>query len=234
MDFITGLPITPKKKYAMWVIVDRLTKLAHFISVCVDYALDKLAELYIAEVVRLHGVSISIISDRDPRFTSRYWKKLQEALVEYTNGTIRSIYGHKCRTPLHWTELSEKKIHGVDLVRETEEKVKVIRDSLKAASDRQKSYANLKRKEIEFQYHSNPTHVIPPTEIEIRPDMTYEEEPINILAHEVKQLRNKSIALVKVLCQKHGVEEAMWEPEEPMKEQYPNLFTDKIFGDENL
>ena len=61
------------------------------------------------------------------------------------------MYGHKFRTPLYWTELSEKKLHGVDLVRETEEKVKLIRDSLKAASNRQKSYVDLKRKEIEFQ-----------------------------------------------------------------------------------
>ncbi|KAA3484000.1 receptor-like protein kinase [Gossypium australe] len=55
--------------------------------------------------------------------------------------------------------------------------------------------------------------------------MTYEEEPIKILALEVKQLRNKSIALVKVLWQKHGVEKATWELEEAMREQYPNLFT---------
>ena len=62
-----------------------------------------------------------------------------------------ALYGCKCRTPLYWTELSENKIHGVDLIKETEQKVKVIRDSLKAAPDRQKSYADLKRKEIEYQ-----------------------------------------------------------------------------------
>ena len=62
-----------------------------------------------------------------------------------------ALYGRKYRTSLYWTELKENQIHGVDLTKETEEKVKVIRDCLKAASDRQKSYANLKRKEIEFQ-----------------------------------------------------------------------------------
>ncbi|KAA3487969.1 DNA/RNA polymerases superfamily protein [Gossypium australe] len=71
-NFVTGLPMTPSKKDAVWVIVDTLTKSAHFISVRVDYSLDKLAKLYIAEVVRLHGVPVSIISDRDPRFTSRF------------------------------------------------------------------------------------------------------------------------------------------------------------------
>ncbi|KAA3484728.1 receptor-like protein kinase [Gossypium australe] len=77
------------------------------------------------------------------------------------------------------------------------------------------------------RYQSNPSHVIATTEVEIQPDMTYGEEPVKILAREVKQLRNKSIALVK----RHGVEEAKWEPEEAMRNQY--LFTGKIFGDEN-
>ena len=52
------------------MIVDKLTKLAHFISVRMDYSMDRLAELYVDEIVRLHGVPLSIVSDRDPRFTS--------------------------------------------------------------------------------------------------------------------------------------------------------------------
>ena len=169
---------------------------------------------------------------------------------------------------------------------------------MKAAPDRQKSYADLKRKEIEYQvgdkvflkvspwkkflrfgkkgklsprfigpfevikkigplaywlalpselerihdvfhvfmlrrYRSDPSHVINLSELEIKPDMTDEEESTHILAREVKELRNKKISLVKVLWYKHGVEEATWEPEDAMKERYPNLFTGKIFGDEN-
>ncbi|KAA3461200.1 reverse transcriptase [Gossypium australe] len=80
MDFVTGLALNPKKKDVVWVVVNRVTKSAHFIPIRTDYSLDKLAELYIAEIVRLHRVPISIISDRDPRFTSRFWKKLQKAL----------------------------------------------------------------------------------------------------------------------------------------------------------
>ncbi|KAA3484635.1 DNA/RNA polymerases superfamily protein [Gossypium australe] len=197
MDFVTGMSLTPNKKDVMWVVVDRLTKSAHFIPVRVDYSLDKLANLYISEIVRLHRVPLSIISDRDPRFSSRFWKKLQKALgtklnfstafhpqtdgqskrliqvledmfrccvlefqgswekylplVEFAyNNSFQSSL-KMCRKPLYWTELKENQIHGVDLVRETKEKVKVIRDCLKAASDRQKSYSNLKRKEIEYQ-----------------------------------------------------------------------------------
>ncbi|KAG8481481.1 hypothetical protein CXB51_026332 [Gossypium anomalum] len=80
MDFVKGLPFTPRKKDAIWVVIDKLTKSAHFIPVRMDYSLDKLAELYISEIVRLHGVPLSIILDRDPRFASRFWKKLQKAL----------------------------------------------------------------------------------------------------------------------------------------------------------
>ncbi|KAG8474747.1 hypothetical protein CXB51_031285 [Gossypium anomalum] len=284
MDFVTGLPLTLKKKDAIWVVIDKLTKSAHFIPIRMDYSLDKLAELYISEIVRLHGVPLSIISDRDPRFTSRFWKKLQEAL-----GTKLSF-----STAFHpQTDGQSERV-----IQETEEKVKIIRDCLKAASDRQKSYADLKRKGIEYQvgdkvflkvspwkkvlrfgkkgklsprfigpfeviervgplayrlalpielekihnvfhvsmlrrYRSDPSHVISQTEVEIQPDMTYGEEPVKILAREVKQLRNKSIVLVKVLWNRHGVDEATWEPEEAMRKQYPNLFTGKIFGDEN-
>jgi len=80
MDFVSGLPLTRKKHDAAWVIVDRLTNSAHFLPVRTDYSLERLAELYISEIVRLHGIPLSIISDRDPRFTSRFWKKLHESL----------------------------------------------------------------------------------------------------------------------------------------------------------
>ena len=80
MDFVVGLLVTGRKHDSVWVVVDRLTKSANFLPVTTDYTLEKLAELYIREIVRLHGVPVSIISDRDPRFTSRFWGKLQEAL----------------------------------------------------------------------------------------------------------------------------------------------------------
>ena len=83
------------------------------------------------------------------------------------------------------------------------------------------------------RYRSDLSHVISPIEVEIQPDMTYSEEPVKILTRETKELRNKKINLVKVLWQKHGIEEATWEPEEAMRKQYPNLFTGKIFEDEN-
>ena len=70
MDFVLGLPRTRVGFDAIWVIVDRLTKSAHFLPIRNNFSLDRLVELYISEIVRLHGVPISIVSDRDPRFPS--------------------------------------------------------------------------------------------------------------------------------------------------------------------
>ena len=192
MDFGVGLPLTGRKHDSIWVVVDRLTKSAHFLPVRTDYSLDKLAELYIKEIVRLHGIPISIISDQDQRFTSRFWGKLQmtlgtrlkfstefhpqtdgqsERVIQIMEDMLRScvidyegsrdrhislvefvynnsfqssigmapyeaLYGRKCRTPLCWTELSEKKVIGPELIQETEEIVKIIRERLKVAKDR--------------------------------------------------------------------------------------------------
>ncbi|GKA41942.1 putative nucleotidyltransferase, ribonuclease H [Tanacetum coccineum] len=76
---ITGLPRTQRKHDAIWVVVDRLTKLAHFLPIRKDYPVSKLAEMFQQEIVRLHGTPSAIVSDRDPRFTSRFWKGLQKA-----------------------------------------------------------------------------------------------------------------------------------------------------------
>ncbi|KAA3483733.1 integrase [Gossypium australe] len=172
MDFVSGLHLSLKKKDVIWVVVDRLTKSAHFIPVRTDYSLDKLVELYISEIVRLHGVPVSIISDKDPRFTLRFWKKLQEALG----------------TRLNFSTAFHPQTDG-----QSERVIQILEDIL------------------------HPSHIISMSEIEIQPNMTYNKEPIRILARQVKELRNKSIALVKFLWQQHGVEEATWEPEEAMR-----------------
>ncbi|XP_017629151.1 uncharacterized protein LOC108472148 [Gossypium arboreum] len=215
----------------------------------------KLAKLYVAKIVRLHGVPVSIISNRDPRFISRFWKKLHEALgtrLDFSIAFHAQTDGH-CRTPTYWTELGERRVLGPELISNIEDKVKLIRDWLKEASDRQKSYADLKRKEIEYsvgdyvflkvspwkeilrihdvfhvsmlkRYRSDPSHIVSVEEIEVGPDLTIEEELVQILDRDVKVLRKKSVLLVKVLWHNHGSEEAMWEPEEAMRQQYPHLF----------
>ena len=76
MDFVTALPRSPKGNNAIWIIVDRLTKSAHFIPFRVGQSTEMLADKYLREVVRLHGVPASIVSDRDTRFHSHFWNRL--------------------------------------------------------------------------------------------------------------------------------------------------------------
>ena len=76
MDFVVGLPRCRSGYDAIWVIVDRFTKSAHFLPMKNSDSIEKLVELYVKEIVRLHGTLVSIVSDRDPQFTSRFWPNL--------------------------------------------------------------------------------------------------------------------------------------------------------------
>ena len=80
MDFVTHFPRTPQRHDAVWVIVDRLKKSAHFLAVRMTFSLERFCRLYIREIVWLHGVPVSIVSDRDPRFTEHFWKSFQKAM----------------------------------------------------------------------------------------------------------------------------------------------------------
>jgi hypothetical protein len=93
MDFIVGLPRTITRYDSIWVIVDRLTKIAHFILVKTTYSGARLAELYMARIVCLHGVPKKIVLDRGSQFTSRFWQKLHECLDTRLNSS--SAYHHQ-------------------------------------------------------------------------------------------------------------------------------------------
>ncbi|GJT27783.1 putative reverse transcriptase domain-containing protein [Tanacetum coccineum] len=165
MDFVTKLPKTSQGYDTIWVIVDRLTKSAIFTPMRETDPLDKLARLYLKEVVTRHGIPVSIICDRDPekkkRFASNFWRSLQNALVEVFKqqsyhasikaAPFEALYGRKCRSPVCWTEVGEAQILGPELIQETTEKIIQIKQRMQAARDRQKSYADLKRKPMEFQ-----------------------------------------------------------------------------------
>ncbi|KAJ4938745.1 hypothetical protein NE237_008269 [Protea cynaroides] len=162
MDFVMGLPLTPRVVDAVWVIVDRLTKTARFIPIRPQYTLERVAKLYVDNIVRLHGVSESIVSDRDPRFTSKFWKGLQKAMgiseFAYNNSyqaTIQmspyeALYGRKCRTPLFWNEVGERSIVGPEFVEETCRVVEIIKERVRTTQNRQKQYADTRRRDLEF------------------------------------------------------------------------------------
>ena len=80
MDFVTHLLRTPQGHDAVWVIVDRLTKSTHFLVVQMTFTLERFYRLYIREIIRLHVVLVSIVSDIDPRFTTHFWKSFQKAM----------------------------------------------------------------------------------------------------------------------------------------------------------
>ena len=80
MDFVTHFPRTSRKHDAVWVIVDRLTKSAHFLAVRMTFILEEFYRIYNQEIVRLHGVPVSIVSNMDPRFTTHFWKSFQRAM----------------------------------------------------------------------------------------------------------------------------------------------------------
>ncbi|GJX04548.1 putative reverse transcriptase domain-containing protein [Tanacetum coccineum] len=173
MDFITKLPRSKNGHDTIWVIVDRLTKSAHFLAIREDYSTERLARIYIDEIVARHGVPVSIISDRDGRFTSRCWQTVQKALgtrldmsTAYhpqTNGqserTIQTLedmlrachFMKECRSPVLWAEIGESSLIVPELVQETTDKVVLIKEKLKAERDRQKSYADNRRKLLEFE-----------------------------------------------------------------------------------
>ncbi|GKB77223.1 putative reverse transcriptase domain-containing protein [Tanacetum coccineum] len=143
MDFVMKLPRTSSRHDAIWVIIDRLTKSAYFLPMRKDYKMDILAKLYLNEIVARHGVPISNISNRDGLFTSSYHSSVRCASFE-------ALYGRKCRSPILWAKVGEGKLLGPKIVQETTEKISRIKDRLKVARDRQKSYAYRRRKPLEF------------------------------------------------------------------------------------
>ncbi|GKE24503.1 putative reverse transcriptase domain-containing protein [Tanacetum coccineum] len=207
MDFVTKFPKMASEQDMIWVIVDRLTKSAHFLPAKENDSMDKLTRQYLKEVVSRHGVPVLIISDRDGRFVSQFWQSLKEAfgtqldmstayhpktdgqsertiqtlkdmlracvidfkkgwdihlsLIEFSYNNsyhtsikaapFEALYDRKCRSPICWAEVGDAQLTGPEIVRETTEKIIQINHRLQALRDRQKCYADKRRKPLEFQ-----------------------------------------------------------------------------------
>ncbi|GKE00488.1 putative reverse transcriptase domain-containing protein [Tanacetum coccineum] len=125
MDFDTKLPRASQGYDTIWVNVDRLTKSAIFVSMRETDPLEKLARMYLKEVVTRHGIPVSIICDRNPRFASHFWRSLQKALVEFSYNNsyhasikvapFEALYGRKCRLPVCWAEVGEVQLTGPEI-----------------------------------------------------------------------------------------------------------------------
>ena len=214
-------------------------------------------------------------------YNNRYHKSIRMAPFE-------ALYGRKFRTPVCWSDASDRVRMGPDMIQQTTEIVRVIRDRLREAQDRQKSYDDLHRRDVEFEigdmvllrvspmrgvrrfgkkgklspryigpyqitelvgrvsyrlalplevgcvhdvFHisqlrkfvSDPDKIIQPDEVELDESLEYEEHPVRMLDVQEKQLRNKTIRMVKVRWSRHGVEDATWETEEAMRAKYPDF-----------
>ncbi|GKB58491.1 putative reverse transcriptase domain-containing protein [Tanacetum coccineum] len=154
MDFVTKLPKTTSGQDTIWVIVDRLTKSAHFLPMKETDSMEKLTRQYLKEVVSRHEVPVLIISDRDSKFTSYFWKSLNKAigwdrhlpLVEFSYNNsyhtsikaapFEALYGRKCRSPICWAEVGNAQLIGPEIVPETTKKIILIKKCIQAARDR--------------------------------------------------------------------------------------------------
>ena len=204
---------------------------------------------------------------------------------------FEALYERKCRNPVCWDEVGERKLIGPELVQITLDKIQIVRDRLKIARDRQKSYADKRRRDLQFnvgdrvflkvspwkgvlrfrrrgklrpryigpyeiiaivgpvayrldlppelskvhnvfhvsmlrKYIPDPSHVLRDQPVELKDNLTYKEQPMQIVDRREQILRNKVIPLVKVLWGNHGIKEATWESEAQMPSQYPQLFSD--------
>jgi hypothetical protein len=239
MDFIVGLPLTPQKHDSIWVIVDRLTKTAHFVPVHTTYSAER--------------------------------------------------YERRCRTPLNWSQVGERTLFGPKLVQEAEEKVGVIRENLRAAQMRQKSYHDKAKAPGEFEVGNyvylkvSPTkgvqrfgvkgklapryigpyevtekfgtvayrtrlpdrlsavhdmfhvsqfkkcekipeaQIIEETNAEIEPDLSLAEYPMRVLDQKERQTRRQRVKMYKIQWSHHPEEEATWETEQFLNTKYPDF-----------
>ncbi|GJT50895.1 putative reverse transcriptase domain-containing protein [Tanacetum coccineum] len=245
MDFITKLPKTTNGYDTIWVIVDHLTKYAHFLPMRENDPMEKLMKLYMTEVVTRHGVPVSIISDRDGRFTSLFWQALHKALgtlldmsIAYhpktdsqSERTIQTLEDMLRACVLDFRKNWDRHLPlltGPAITHESTEKI-----GIQAARDRQKSYANIRRKPMVFQvsdkvmlkvlpwkgvlklpqqlsrvhnmfhvsnlkkYLSDESLVIPLEELLVDDKFYFVEEPVEVVDHEIKQLKRSRIPIIK-------------------------------------
>ncbi|GJW23547.1 putative reverse transcriptase domain-containing protein [Tanacetum coccineum] len=266
IDFVTKLPRTSSGHDTIWVIVDQLTKSAHFLPMREDYKMERLARLYLNKIVARHDVPISIISDRDSRFTSRSWHLMQEALgtrfdmsTAYhpqTNGqskrTIQTLEGMLKACVLDFGGSWD--VHLL-LVEFSYNNSYHIKDRLKAARDRQKSYDDKRRKPLEFSVgdyvllkvspwkgvirfgkkgklaprfvgHFEIIKKVGPVAYRLDFPEELDEDPVGILERKFKKLKRSRIAIVKVRWNSKRGPEFTWEREDQMKLEYPHLFSD--------
>ncbi|GKD47192.1 putative reverse transcriptase domain-containing protein [Tanacetum coccineum] len=151
MDLVTKLPRSNGGYDAIWVIVDRLTKSAHFLPIRKDYKTEKLARIYINEIVARRGTKLQTSTAYHPETEGQSERSIQTYHASIKCSPFEALYGRKCRSPVIWTKVGESQLIGPELVQETTEMIFQIKERLKTARSRQKSYADKICKPLEFK-----------------------------------------------------------------------------------
>ncbi|GJS48151.1 putative reverse transcriptase domain-containing protein [Tanacetum coccineum] len=232
--------------------------------------LDKLARLYLNRIEARHGIPVSIICDRDGRLISNFWRSFQKALgtdlsmntayhpetdgqSERTIQTLKDMlracvigFGkgwvkHLPLAEFSYYNIGEAQLTGSKMIQETTEKIVLIKQRIQAAQDRQKSYADLKRKPMEFEVGDRVMlkvspwkgvvrfgkRVMPLEGIHVDDKLQFVEEPVEIMEREIKRLKRSQIPLVKVRWNSRRGPEFTWEREDSFKQKYPQLFANR-------
>nr|GEU88004.1 putative reverse transcriptase domain-containing protein [Tanacetum cinerariifolium] len=322
MDFVTKLPKTQSGNDTIWVVVDRLTKSAHFLPMKETDPMDKLARLYLKEVAfqKAMGTQLDMSIAYHPETDGQSERTIQTleymlraCVIDYGNGWERhltlvkfsynnsyhasikaspfeALYGQKCRSPVCWAEVRDAQLTGLELIHETTKKIVQIKQRIQTDRDRQKSYADVRHKPLEFQVGDrvmlkvspwkgvvhfgkrgklNPRYIRPfkvlakvgavayrlelpqqlsrvhstfyvsnlkmclsdeplaisVDKVHIDDKLCFVEEPMEIIDHEVKRLKQSHIHIIKVRWNSRRGPQFTWEQEDQFRKKYPQLFT---------
>ncbi|GJW48073.1 hypothetical protein Tco_0079719 [Tanacetum coccineum] len=237
-----------------WSIVDNCQD-AHFPTYSEDYKTEKLAKnLCPTRLVARHGEAMvktrheySLQRSETRRSEYRTIQTQRDSFGPVTSikcAPFEALYGRKCRSPVIWTEVGESQLIGPEIVQETTEKIFQIKERLKTARSRQKSYADKRRKPLEFEVGdrcllkvspwkgvkclAEPDVQVPLDEIEIDENLRFVEEPLEIVERDVKKLKRRRIPLVKVRWNSRQGAEYTWEREDQFRIKYPHLFSEPV------
>ncbi|GJU77632.1 putative reverse transcriptase domain-containing protein [Tanacetum coccineum] len=250
MDFVSRLLKTSCGYDTIWVIVDQLTKSAHFLPMKKTDSMEKLTRLYLKEIVCRHGVPVLIISDRDSHFTSNFWRSLQKALGTNLDmstaglANLQKSYADRRLKPLEFEvgdmvllkvspwkgavhfgkrrKLSPCYIRPFKIVA----RVGPVAYTLELPEELKGIHStfhvsNLKKCLAEGDV------IVPMEEIQLDDKLHMIEEPVEIVDKEVKRLKQSRIPIVKVRWNSQRGPEFTWEREDQIKKKYPHLFTSK-------
>ncbi|GJX49487.1 putative reverse transcriptase domain-containing protein [Tanacetum coccineum] len=253
LDFVTKLPRTSSGHDIIWVIVDRLTKFSHFLPMHEDYKMERLARLYLNEIVVRHGVPILIISNRDSRFTSRFWQSMQEALgtrldmstayhpqtdgqSERTIQTLKDIlracimdFGGSWDVHLPLVEFSYNNSYHTSVRCAPFEALygRKCRSPIMQAEELNGVHDTFHVSNLK-KCLVDPTLQVLMNEIRVNAKLNFMEEPVEILERDFKKLKRSRIAIAKVRWNSKCGPEFTWEREDQMKLKYPHLFSDSF------